>query len=348
MKRTKFGEHNGQEVYLYELENCNGMKLKATNFGAILTSLMVPDRAGKLEDVVLGYDTLKEYVEDGCYFGATVGPYPGRIDNFTFDMDGKTFTLENNNNGSCLHGGYSSFCKQVWSTQYFEETNTLKFIYFKPDMRGGFPGDVLATATYTLEEDNSVRIEYEGLSDKRTPFSMMNHSYFNLSGHKSGTIDDHILYIRSDYVTPTDFEKFIATGEYLPVKGTAMDFNKPKAIGKDIANFGNPSIEFCNGYDIVFVISKSDRKMERAAILEDPKSGRVMEVFSDQPCMNLYTSNFLDNNSGKDGAVYQLHQAVCLEMQDYLNAVNLLEFPSPYLEAGETYSKKTVYHFYNK
>jgi aldose 1-epimerase len=341
--KMEFGEADGKEVSLYVLTNAAGVKAKVTNYGGIITELHVPDRDGKFADVVLGFDDLKGYLAGHPYFGAICGRVANRVAKGKFTLNGKEYKLAANNGPNALHGGIKAFDKQVWSVESFLSTDRVGVILRRtsPDGEEGYPGALTTAVTYTLTNENELKIEYHATTDQATPVNLTNHSYFNLAGHGAGTILDHELTLNADKYTPTD-ETLIPTGEIKPVKGTPLDFTTPTPIGSRFDQLKGDPI----GYDQNYVINGGGEKLTLAARVRDPKSGRVLEMFTTEPGVQLYTSNFLDGKlRGKGGAVYPKHGAFCLEAQHFPDSVNHPEFPSVILEPGKTYTQTTVYKF---
>jgi aldose 1-epimerase len=339
IKKEKFGEAGGQEVFLYTLENQNGMKVKITNYGGIVTSLIVPDREGDFDDVVLGYDSLKGYLRETPYFGAIVGRYANRIARGRFSLDGETFSLAINNGPNHLHGGLRGFDKVVWDTEevYQEGSAGLRLSYLSPDGEEGYPGNLHVVVIYKLTADNELQIDYEAVTDKPTPVNLTHHSYFNLSGTKGGDILDHELMINADSFTEVD-EHLIPTGELRNVEGTPFDFRKAFAIRERI-----DQVE--GGYDHNFVLNNNG-VLAKVAELYDGNSGRIMEVYTTEPGMQFYSGNFLDGTiTGKRGIIYHKYAGLCLETQHFPDSPNQPHFPNTILRPGDKYSQRTLYRF---
>jgi aldose 1-epimerase len=338
---------DGAEVFLFTLANAHGVKAKLINYGAILTELHVPDKKGKTADVVLGFDDLKGYLAGHPYFGATVGRVANRIAKGKFTLDGKEYKLATNNGPNALHGGKKGFDKVVWAAEVGagsekKPNGHVRFTYKSPDGEEGYPGNLEVAVTYTLTEDDELRIDYEAKTDKATPVNLSNHSYFNLAGADSGDILGHEMMIAADKYTPVD-STLIPTGKIEPVKGTPLDFTTSTAIGKRIGELkGEPT-----GYDHNFVLRGGDgKKPALAAKVREPKSGRVMEMWTTEPGVQFYTGNFLDgSNKGKGGVAYKKHQGFCLEAQHFPDSVNHPDFPSVILKPGEKYTQTTIYKF---
>lgn len=345
MARMPFGTApDGTPVELITLTNAQGIELRAMTYGAIIVSLKVPDKQGTLGDVVLGYDSLAGYVKSSPYFGAVVGRYGNRIAKGQFALDGQTYTLAVNNGPNALHGGIKGFDKVVWAADTLRDAVGvgIRFRYVSTDGEEGYPGMLTATVTYVLTDSNEVRIRYEATTDKATPVNLTQHSYFNLAG--SGDILGHVLQINADQITPVD-STLIPTGELMPVKGTPFDFTAPHAIGERI-NADDPQIKFGGGYDHNFVLSRADTGLILAAVLKDPKSGRVLEVRTTEPGVQFYSGNFLDGTlTGKGGTVYQHRTGMCLETQHYPDSPNHPQFPATILKPGETLRSQTVWTF---
>jgi len=344
VEQKLFGKtSDGTAVDLYVLTNANGMKAKVMTYGAILTELDVPDRDGKLGDVVLGFDNLQSYLAGHPHFGATTGRVANRIAKGKFSLDGKDYTLAVNNGPNSLHGGLKGFDKVVWKAQPNETPDAagVQLTYVSRDGEEGYPGNLTTVVTYMLTNQNELRIDYKATTDKPTPINLTNHSYFNLAGPQSGDILDHELELEADEYTPAD-DTLIPTGEIRSVKGTPLDFTKATKIGARIAQVADKT----GGYDHNFVLRSKGKKLELAARVHDPKTGRVMEMSTTEPGVQLYTANFLDGKlKGKDGVAFKKHQAFCLEAQHFPDSVHHPKFPSIILRPGETYTQTTVFKF---
>ncbi|MBI9017075.1 MAG: galactose mutarotase [Phycisphaerae bacterium] len=340
---------DGKKVDVYTLTNANGVQVEITNYGAIVVSLKVPDRNGEIADITLGYDKLEDYIKDTPYFGAIVGRYGNRIAKGKFTLDGKGYTLATNNDENHLHGGIKGYDKVVWEAEMVERCDSvgLKLSYLSKDGEEGYPGNVQITVTYLLNNDNELDIEYHATTDKATPFNPTHHSYFNLAGQGNGDILNHQMMINADRFTPVD-AGLIPTGQLKSVKGTPMDFTTPTAIGKRV-NQNDQQLVYGKGYDHNWVLNDWDGKMNSAAKVYEPTSGRVMEVLTTEPGIQFYCGNFLDgSNVGKGGKVYEHRFGFCLETQHFPDSPNQKDFPSTILKPGETYSHRTIYKFYTK
>jgi len=345
MTKIIFGNTPEGEAHLFTLKNKNGVAVKITNYGGIITSILVPDRNGIFVDIVLGFDSLKEYMEIPNYFGCIIGRYGNRIANGKFSIDNNTFTLVQNNKGNHLHGGTIGFNKKLWTVQESKNTDELKVVmtYTSPDMEEGYPGELSLTLTYTLTNDNELIIDYQAVTDKKTVCNLTNHSFFNLKGEGSSDILNHELMIASSHITPTN-ETMIPTGELLAVEGTPFDFRKSTKVGARI-NEDNQQLKFGNGYDHNYVLAQGEDSIKKlAASLYEPTSGRVMEVYTSEPGVQLYTGNWVDV-IGKEENKYDKRSALCLETQHYPDSPNQPNFPSTILNPGEEYRTSTIYKF---
>lgn len=339
--KTAFGKTSeGQPVDLYTLINANSMTVKITNYGGIVTSLTVPDKNGKFEDVVLGFDTFDTYLKGHPYFGAIVGRYGNRVAKGKFTLQGIEYTLAKNNGENHLHGGIKGFDKVVWQAVEIKKDNEIgiKLSYLSKDGEEGYPGNLSVVVIYTLTNNNELRIEYEAETDKATPVNLTHHSYFNLKGAGTGNILGHLLTIRAHRFTPVD-EGLIPTGELKSVKDTPMDFTSPKTIGERIN-------QAKGGYDHNYVLDNWDGSLKLAAIVSEPFTGRVMEVLTTEPGLQFYSGNFLDGSiRGKNGKRYEKHYGFCLETQHFPDSPNKPDFPSTILQPGEKYTHTTIYRF---
>ncbi len=345
VSRRPFGRtKDGTEVYLYTLRNRQGAEARISNYGGLVVSLKVPDKNGKMGDVVLGYDNLADYIKDTPYFGALIGRYGNRIAKGKFTLDGKEYTLATNNYPNALHGGTKGFDKVVWEPTIMASADgpALKLKYLSRDGEEGYPGNLSVTAVYTLTHDNALKLEFTATTDQDTVVNLTHHSYFNLAG--KGTILDHVVMIPADKYTPVD-STLIPTGELAPVEGTPFDFRTPTAIGARI-NQDNEQLKFGKGYDHNWVINKPPGQYGLMARVTEPTSGRIMEVWSDEPGLQFYSGNFLDGTlTGKGGWVYQFRDGFCMEPQHYPDSPNKPEFPSVVLKPGKTFHNVIVYKF---
>ena len=340
---------DGTPVAIYTLRNSKGMEVRIMTYGGIVQSLKVPDKNGKLGDVVLGYDNLDGYLKSSPFFGALVGRYGNRIGGAKFTLEGKTYTLATNNGPNSLHGGIKGFDKVVWKATSLMTADgpALQLTYFSKDGEEGFPGNLKVTAVYTLTDDNELRLDFTATTDQPTVCNLTHHSYFNLAGQGNGDILGHIVYINADNTTPVD-SNLITTGEIKPVDGTPFDFRKPTAIGARI-NDPDTVLQYGPGYDHNWVINKPMGKLGLQARVYEPATGRVMDVFSTEPGLQFYTGNSLDGSiTGKDGKVYQRRTAFCMEPQHYPDSPNKPMFPTTELKPGETYQNTIIYRFYVK
>jgi len=339
----------GQQVRIYRLTNANGLKAGIMTYGAIVVSLEVPDKSGKMGDIVLGYDNLQSYITNSPYFGAIVGRYGNRIGKGKFTLDGVEYDkLAINNGENHLHGGIKGFDKVVWDDEPVRRPNGVgvKLSYLSRDGEEGYPGNLKATVTYVLTNDNELRIEYEATTDKATPVNLTHHGYWNLTCGQRDIIG-HVLTLNADRFTPVD-KGLIPTGELPAVKGTVMDFTKPTAIGARIEN-DYEQLKFGGGYDHNWVLNKSGKDMSLAARVHEPTSGRIMEVYTKGPGVQFYSGNFLDGTiTGKGGTVYKHRWGLCLETQHYPDSPNKADFPSTILRPGQKLETVTVYRFSTK
>jgi len=350
MQKQSFGKtEDGQQVDLHILTNKSGMQAEITNYGATLVSLKIPDRKGKFEDVVLGYDTLDGYVKDKPYFGATIGRYGNRIAHGQFTLDGVTYTLAKNNGENTLHGGIKGFNKRIWTARDVSGSAgpALELTYLSKDGEENFPGNLSVKVVYTLTERNEIKIDYSATTDKDTVINLTNHSYFNLAGQGNGDILQHQIMIRADRFTPVD-ATLIPTGELRSVKGTPFDFTAPMAIGARI-NQNDEQLKLGRGYDHNWVVnSGTTGSLSMVAQAYDPSSGRVLEVSTTEPGVQFYTGNFLDGVTGKQGKIYKQRYGFCFETQHFPDSPNHPNFPSTVLKPGQPYRSTTVYKFSTK
>lgn len=337
-------EVKGKQANLFVLKNKAGMEVCITNFGGRIVSIMVPDKKGEMKDVVLGFDSVADYINVPSDFGASIGRYANRIKQGKFVIDGDTIQLPQNNFGHCLHGGPQGWQYQMYDAQKIDDTK-LKLTMVSPDGDSNFPGKVTATVLFTLTEDNSIDIQYEATTDKKTVINMTNHSYFNLSGDATKPITDNILTINANKYTPVD-STFMTTGEILPVAGTPMDFTTPKVIGTDINKYDFIQLKNGNGYDHNWVLDTAGDVTKVAAKVTSPASGITLEVFTDEPGIQVYTGNFLDGTvKGKKSIIYKQRTGVCLETQHYPDSPNKPQWPSVILEPGKTYKSHCIFKF---
>lgn len=341
----------GKRTHLYTLSNSKGMEVCLTNFGARIVSIMVPDRRGTLRDVVLGYDNIAQYADYqhfGSDFGAAIGRYANRINQGRIVVDGKTVQLPRNNYGHCLHGGFTGWQYQVYDGKQLNDS-TVEMSLVSLDGDNGFPGTVRATVRYTLTADNAIDIRYEATTDKKTVINMTNHSYFNLNGNPSQHCENQLLYINADRYTPAD-TTYMPTGQMLKVAGTPMDFRKPTPLSKDINNQHFAMTRNAHGFDHNWCLNTwhngQPDESTVAASLYSPKTGIMLQVFTNEPGIQVYTGNFLDASfAGKHGYRYPKHSAVCMETQHYPDSPNHPEWPSTWLETGKKYSSHCIYKF---
>ena len=347
VQEQSFGQTpDGQKVKLYTLTNSNGLKARITTYGAIVVSLEVPDRNGKLDDITLGYDDLSGYIKNNPYFGVIAGRYANRIAKGRFTLDGTTYQLATNNGENHLHGGVKGFDKVVWDAESFEQDDAVgvKLTYLSKDGEEGYPGNLNCSVTYTLTNDDELKISYEAQTDKATPVNLTHHSYFNLAGQGNGDILGHKLMINADRFTPID-KGLIPPGELQSVKGTPMDFTKPRAIGARI-NDDFEQLKFGLGYDHNWVLNKKGNELTLAARVYEPTSGRVLEIYTTEPGIQFYSGNFLDGTiTGKQGKVYKHRYGFCLETQHYPDSPNKPSFPSVILLPGQIYQTTTIHKF---
>ncbi|MGZ5497241.1 MAG: aldose epimerase family protein [Candidatus Aminicenantales bacterium] len=342
-KREHFGRlADGTAVDIYTLTNASGLEARIMTYGAILVSLKVPDRNGALADVNLGFDSLAGYLGTHPYFGAIIGRYGNRIAKARFTLDGVEYRLAPNNNGNTLHGGVKGFDKVVWKAEPVKVAygTGVKLTTLSKDMEEGFPGNLAVTVVYTLTDTNELEIRYEATTDKATPVNLTNHAYWNLKGEGQGDVLGHRLQIEADKITAVDSAaNLIPTGEIVPVAGTPFDFTSPHTIGERIAKVEG-------GYDHNFVLRSGGGALALAARVEEPVSGRILEIWTDQPGIQLYTGNFLDGTViGKGGHAYGKHFAFCLETQHFPDSPNQPNFPTTILRPGQTYRTVTAHKF---
>ena len=349
--KSTFGKTtDGQQADLYVLRNKKGMQVAITNFGATIVSVKVPDRNGKVADVVLGYDDVKGYEDGKAYFGATVGRYANRIAHGEFTLNGATYTLAKNDGENHLHGGVRGFSKKLWTARDVSTANrpALEFTYVSEDGEEGYPGKLNASVTFTLTDKSELIIEYAAATDKATVINLTNHSYFNLAGQDSGDIFSHHLILYADKFTPVD-ATLIPTGELRNVKGTPFDFTRAEAIGTRI-NQSDQQLKFGKGYDHNWVLNKNKAGgLSPAAELYDAQTGRVINVRTTEPGVQFYSGNFLDGTArGKAGKAYKYRTGLCLETQHFPDSPNHPDFPTTTLKPGERFRSTTIYAFSTK
>jgi aldose 1-epimerase len=344
--KKSFGTVDGKEVFLYTLRNAHGMEARITNYGGIIVSLIVPDKNGKPGDIVLGYDTLAGYLRTTPYFGAIVGRYANRIGKARFSLNGKEYALAANDGTNTLHGGLKAFDKVVWTVDetYAPAEPSLALTYVSKDGEEGFPGTLKVRVVYTVTDSNALRIEYFATSDAPTVLNLTNHSYFNLADSGRTAVLGHELLLDAGRFTPID-AGLIPTGEMRSVAGTPLDFRTSSQIGARI-EAKDEQLLLARGYDHNWIIDRTGNGLVRAARVAEPKSGRVMEVWTTEPGIQFYTGNFLDGTiTGKNGVAYQRRAAFCLETQHFPDSPNRPEFPTTVLNPGETFTSTTVYSF---
>lgn len=344
--KTSFGQTpDGENVDLYTLTNAGGMEVKIMNYGGIITSIQVPDKAGKLGEISLGYDNFQGYLDQGSYFGALIGRYGNRIAKGRFSLNGETYSLAANNGVNHLHGGTKGFDKVMWEVEPQPASNALVLRYLSVDGEEGYPGNLSVKVTYTLAEENELRIDYEATTDKSTIVNLTNHAYFNLKDGGATAILDHEMMINADRFTPVD-ETLIPTGELREVTGTPFDFRESTAIGARISD-DDSQLKMGLGYDHNYVLNGGG-SLSLAARVYEPTTGRVMEVFTTEPGVQFYSGNFLTGGISSRGAIYGRRHAFCLETQHFPDSPNQPDFPSVVLNPGETYTTTTVYQFATK
>ncbi len=345
MNMESFGTgRHGEAVSVYTLENKTGAKVRVTDYGATLVSIMVPDKNGNLQDVLLGFDNVTGYENHTCYFGAVIGRNGNRIANAQLTINGVCYQLDANDNENNLHSGAKGVDKLVWDVKEHTE-NTITFLCKSADREQGFPGNMDVEVTYVLTDDHAVELHYKAVSDQDTVANFTNHAYFNLEGHASGDVLGHELMLRASNFTPVKDAKAIPTGEIAPVAGTPMDFTTAKTIGRDMES-DDVQINYGGGYDHNFVLDKSENgAYELFAEVYAPGTGIVMKAYTDLPGVQFYSGNFIKTENGKQGAVYKKRQGFCLETQFFPNSVNEPNFESPVIKAGEVYTTKTCYRF---
>ncbi|HEX5209013.1 MAG TPA: aldose epimerase family protein [Steroidobacteraceae bacterium] len=348
-RRATFGAlADGSRIEAVDLTSRSGIRARIITLGARIQALYTPDRTGKLDDIVLGFASPQQYFDDGNYFGATVGRFANRIGRGRFTLGGRAYQISTNDHGNSLHGGTRGFDKRIWKIDSIASGRSASVVmsYVSPDGEEGYPGTMHVAATYTLSDDGELRIDYRATTDKPTIVNLSGHSYFNLASSPGdfSTMPD-LLQLDASRYTPVD-AVLIPTGEIAPVAGTALDFRKPTAIGLHIRDGNDAQIRYCHGYDMNFVLDGRPGTLRRAARVEDPRSGRVLEVYTTAPGVQFYSGNFLGGTViGKHGIAYRQGDAVVLEPQDFPDAPNHANFPSAKLDPGATYHNVIVYRF---
>ena len=347
MNSSPFGTtSNGVKATLYTLENSNHTIVKVTDFGATLVSILFKDNSGNVKDVILGYDDVADYEKNTCFFGATIGRNGNRIKDGKFKINGVEYSLEQNENENNLHSGSHGFHNRLWEVKSYTD-NSIEFFHHSPEEEQDFPGDMDITVKFTIDDEDTLHIEYDAKADKDTVMNFTNHTYYNLGGHDSGTIYDHTLQLMSDIYNPVIDPKSIPTGENASVKGTPMDFTEPKPIGRDIdADF--EQLKFTSGFDHNYVLADKPGTMRLMAKAFCEKTGIGMDAYTDCCAVQFYAGNFIRKQIGKDGVSYDDRHGFCLESQFCPNSVNDDNFVSPVVPAGTKYHSETKYHFYRK
>lgn len=335
---------NGSKVELFTLQNPSGITVQLTNYGASIVSVITPDKDGHFADITLGYKDISGYLTDNMNLGCIVGPYANRIGKGLFTVDGITYQLEVNDNGvNTLHSGKNAFSKKVWTAT--QDENTVTMVYDAQDMEAGFPGNIKATAVYTLTPDNKLELKISAVTDKKTVINLTNHAYFNLGGEGSGSITGHQIQILADAITPVD-SALIPTGDFMPVDNTPFDLRNPVLIGDGIDKTENQQIVFGKGFDHNWVLNNKSGQLALAVRLSDPDSKRFLELSTNQPGLQFYSGNFMNGTvTGKSGKLYNFRNALALEPQFFPDSPNQPNFPSTILEPGKTYEHITVYSF---
>ncbi|SHM59254.1 aldose epimerase family protein [Mucilaginibacter sp. OK098] len=341
-----WGTIEGQDIYLYHLQNANGIGVDITNFGASVTAITTPDKEGNFTDIAFGYDNLQGYINDNHYIGAIVGRYANRIAGGLVELDGKFHQLTVKPGGYHHHGGAIGFNKKVWKPTFIMNNGSpsVKMEYLSPDGEEGFPGNLLVTVTYTLNDQDQLIVDLSAKTDKTTLLNLTQHTYFNLAGHASGNILEHELMMPLNSYLPVTKSQ-VPHGEIAPVNGTPFDFKTPKAIGKDI-DAGDEQLILSDGYDHSWVIKgENSDELTLAAQVTEAGSGRVLTVYTTEPAVHLYPGNALDGAVGKDGAIYTRRSGFCLETQQYPDSPNQPHFPNTVLREGEIFKSKTIFEF---
>ena len=335
-----FGTFENAPVTEYTISNGVGMQVSILNYGGTVTKIITKDKNGKAGDVILGYDSLAGYLQkNNPYFGSTVGRYANRIANGKFSLNGKEYTLAQNDHGQSLHGGIRGFDKVMWTAEKLPGNKSLQLTYLSKDGEEGYPGNLEIAVIYTVTDKNEFRIDYKATTDQATPINLTNHSYFNLSAGLDSTIEGHLLALHADQYTPVN-EHLIPLGKHISVKNTAFDFRAPKLIGKDLDSVKG-------GYDHNWVLSREGADLEMIAVLYHPTSGRLMKVWTTEPGIQFYSGNFLDGSLlfTKGGKKYVQHAALCLETQHFPDSPNEPSFPTTILKPGQMYEHHTIYEF---
>lgn len=342
--KEKFGKtKTGEEIFLYTMKNKNGVEARITNFGAVIVNLFVPDQDGKAEDIVLGFDKLEDYFDNPSFFGAVIGPNANRIAGSSFELDGKEYHLSVNDGPNNLHSDIENgYHKRPWTVEE-EGENSLTLALEGEDGDLGFPGSKKVTVTYALTEDNELKLHYKATADRNTLINLTNHTYFNLAGHDSGSIEGQLLKLNASHYTPV-LPGAIPTGEIAPVAGTPLDFTQMKEIGKEIGADWE-QLKLVQGYDHNLVLDKADGSMREVAEARDPKSGRSMKVFTDLPGMQFYAGNCIVKQNGKGGATYVPRTGFCLETHYFPDNIHHPEFPQAVFGPDRVYETETIYQF---
>lgn len=345
VQKSDFGKVDGQQIYLYTLKNSRGMEVAIANYGATVVSIKVPDNNGKIADVALGYDNVQGYASGKSYFGATAGRYANRIAGGAFALGGTKYQIPRNDGPNALHGGNVGFNKRIW-TEKDLPGNAIQMSYLSPDGEEGFPGNLKVTVTFTLTEQNELRFHYLATTDKDTVLNLTNHTYFNLAGQGSGDILGTELTLHASKFTPVD-ANLIPTGELEAVKGTPFDFTTPHKIGERIG-VQNEQLKLGRGYDHNFVLDRTKPGLTVAARAYDARSGRELEVLTDQPGIQFYSGNFLDGTAKGKGSAYNYQTGFCLETQHFPDSPNHPKFPSTELKPGQKFESTTIFRFSTK
>ena len=347
LARSEFGVlPSGEKVSLFTFRNASGLEVSITDYGGRIVTLKTADRGGKVDDIVLGFDTLDGYLGHNPYFGAIVGRYANRISNAAFTLDGTTFHLARNNGPNSLHGGTKGFDKVFWIGRELASGGhpQLELRYLSADGEDGYPGNLEVRVTYTLTEDNELRIDYHARTDKRTVLNLTNHSYFDLSGQGKGNVLNHVVTLNADFFTPVN-EHLIPTGELQSVAGTPLDFREGMPVGKHIDD-SHPQLKLALGYDHNFVLNRAQQSLSFAARASDPQSGRTLEVHTTEPGIQFYTGNHLDESvKGKGGNIYGFRSGFCFETQHFPDSPNQPNFPSTELSPDEEFHSTTIFRF---